>query len=427
MARISFWGGVGVIGSSKVLIEQDGWRVLLDFGLDYTPGRGLFRLGIEPRTGVGDRLRDRLRAGGAPWLPRLYRREAVGDLPLEAGGDEHTAVFITHAHLDHVGLTGFIDPRIPIYAGEETARLVDVLAAHGEPLEGVQPTLIPMPAGVPVSVGPFKVTRHPVDHDVVGASGYAVETEDGLVAFTGDIRLHGRRGQESLDFMDAVHRARALVIEGTMLSAGFVTPERTEADVDQTFSEAVRRTPGLVLVSVYPRNIERVTAFARIAREAGRELLLPPLQAGFYTAFTGSSMGTWGSGDGSVPLAAIRSDPDHYVLQVGKDMWPLLLDLPLGPGSVFLHANGEPLGPFDPLWDLLQEWLRHLRTPFWPIGTGGHATPDDLNRLVERAAPDILFPIHSAEPDRLIPPPGVVRWLPQRGRAFDLSGRRERL
>ena len=37
MADISFWGGVGVIGSSKVLIEQDSWRVLLDMGLDFSP------------------------------------------------------------------------------------------------------------------------------------------------------------------------------------------------------------------------------------------------------------------------------------------------------------------------------------------------------------------------------------------------------
>ncbi|HMH93783.1 MAG TPA: hypothetical protein VK586_22220 [Streptosporangiaceae bacterium] len=39
MARIEFWGGVGVIGSSKVLIYDGG----LDLGLDIPRGSDLFR------------------------------------------------------------------------------------------------------------------------------------------------------------------------------------------------------------------------------------------------------------------------------------------------------------------------------------------------------------------------------------------------
>jgi ribonuclease J len=427
MARISFWGGVGIIGSSKILIEQDGWRVLLDFGLDYQPGLGLFRLGVEPRPAMAHRLRDRLRTGGAPWLPHVYRREAVGDLSLPGGSDGRTAVFITHAHLDHMGLTGFLDEQIPLYASPETVRLVDALQRSGEPVEGGSPKFQAMAARTPLAFGPFRVTRFPVDHDVVGASGYAVETEDGVVAFTGDIRLHGRRSHESLAFADAVHGARALVIEGTTLTAGFRVPERTEAQVDQSFEEVLGATPGLALVALYPRNIERLVAFRDVAGKTGRELLLPEPQAQLFRTYTGESIRSWGEDGGDVRIAVIRQEPGHYVLQMTKDRWPVMLDLPMGPGSVFIHANGEPLGPFDPAWDLLQEWLRHLHTPFWAIGAGGHASPDDLNRLVERAAPEILFPLHSLEPDRLIPPPGTLRWLPQRGRVFELGGRPKEL
>ncbi|MCY0881607.1 MAG: hypothetical protein OWS74_06395, partial [Firmicutes bacterium] len=62
-------------------------------------------------------------------------------------------------------------------------------------------------------------------------------------------------------------------------------------------------------------------------------------------------------------------------------------------------------------------------TPFWAIGTIGHATPEDLGILVETVAPHIVFPIHSKEPDRLLPFPGSARWLPQKGRVYDLDER----
>ena len=407
-----------MIGSSKILIEQDGFRVLLDFGLDFSPGQGLFRSHVGPRP--GHVLRDRLRIGGAPWISHVYRPDAVEDLDIASGSDGKTALFITHCHIDHIGLTGWVDPRIPIYCSPDTARMMSALEHANIGVEGGNPTLTTMADEETVSFGPFRVTRYPVDHDVIGASGYAVETEDGVVAFTGDIRLHGRHPEKSMAFAGAVHRARALVIEGTTLSFGFRNTPISEEDVDRGFQSALQKTPGLVLMTAYPRNIERVKSFLALAAEAGRTILWPDHEASFLRSMDIPRVEALKD----TPISAIQAHPERYIIQLAVASIPLLLDLPVGPGSVFLHANGEPLGPFDPDWDVLQDWLKYTHTPFWPIGTSGHASPDDLNRLVEAVAPDILFPLHSMEPDRLIPPPGTLRWLPQRGgRRFALSGR----
>jgi ribonuclease J len=419
MATVSFWGGVGVIGSSKILVEQGGWRVLLDFGLDYTPGAGPFRAGVTPRP--GRELHDRILTGLAPRIPHVYRTDFLEGTGLAGGADGQTALFITHAHLDHMGLTGFVDPDLPLYAGPETIRLVQALAESGDRVEGGVPAFRSLPAGESVEVGPLRVTRYEVDHDVAGASGYRVDTENGALAFTGDIRLHGRHPEKSLAFAQAVQGARALVIEGTTLSMGFRNPVRTEAEVDALFDEALERTPGLVMVSLYQRNVERVEAFVAAARRHGRRFLWPPAQARALSAWFGRAMAEWGdpavSGD-------IHRHPEQFAIQLPGYEVPWMLDFDPGPGSLYVHANGEPLGAYDPLWDVLQEWLRMRRVPFWAIGTSGHASPEDLNRLVSIVHPDILFPLHSQEPDRLLPPPGVERWLPERGRYYDLGGRR---
>lgn len=418
MAEISFWGGVGIIGSSKVLIEQAGWRVLLDFGLDFNPGGGLFRQGVAMRPQY--QLLDRLKTGQIPLIPHIYRADAMHGYPLEAGSDGKTALFVTHGHIDHIGLTGWVDPAIPIYCSPDTRRLMAALAAAGDVPEGHAPTLLEAAEREPIRFGPFEVTRYSVDHDVVGASGYAVKTENGVVAFTGDIRLHGRHPEKSLDFARQVHGARALVIEGTTLSFGFQVSQRPETAVDDLFEEALNQTPGVVLTTLYPRNLERVEAFLARARKVGRTIWWPKAMARLLAAWGFSGIAEW---DAGTSIDRIQRAPSQHVVVVSPDFYPWLLELPLA-GAVFIHANGEPLGPFDPKWDVLQDWLKFLRVPFWSIGTGGHASPDDLNRLVEMVRPDILFPLHSQEPDRLIPPPGVMRWLPQRGgRRYSLAGR----
>lgn len=418
-ARVSFLGGVGVIGSSKVMVEQDGYRVLLDMGLDYQPGAGLYREGVVPRAALDRRLKDRLKTGGAPWISHFYRPEAVAGLDLEGGSDGRTALFITHGHLDHMGLTGFVDPGVPIRSSPDTARLIRLLAESGDAVEGVPREFLPIPAGEPVDVGPMRVTRYDVDHDVPGASGYSVETQDGVLAFSGDIRLHGRHPDRSLGFARAVHGARALVIEGTTLSAGFRGTARREEQVEEAYLEALRSHPGVVLFTAYVRNTERMAAFLDAGRAAGREVLWPPREAAFLSAWLGREVGAWDDG----ALARVAADPNRFALRVQPENLPSLLDLPPGSIGAFVHANGEPLGPYDPRYQVVRDWMEYLHVPFWTIGASGHASPDDLNRLVELVSPEILFPLHSAEPDRMIPPPGTMRWLPQRGRVFPLSGR----
>lgn len=415
MAQVQFWGGVGVIGSSKIVIEQDGWRVLLDFGLEFNPGAGLYREGIRPRDGYA--LADRLRAHDAPWLPSIYDPDLASGLTGLAFGNNHkTAVFITHAHLDHIGLTGYIDPAIPIWASPDTIRIMAAARRAGEQFEGHWPVIRSFEAEKPMSFGPFHITRYDVDHDIIGASGYQIMTDSGKVAFTGDIRLHGRHSEKSLRFAQQVKECKALVIEGTTLSFGFKESVRPEQQVDEDFARILGNTPGLILIAMFPRNLERIASFLKLAQRHEREFLWPLSTAAFLQA-----MGLAAIPATAERLSGIKRHPERYVLQLDPGEWPAMLDLPLGPGAVFVHANGIPLGVFDPLWPVLQDWLTYVHTPFWPIGTGGHASPDGLRQLLDIIRPDIVFPLHSKEPDRLWPPPGTSRWLPERGRIYNLS------
>ena len=415
MARLRFYGGVGVIGATKVVVEQDGWRVLLDMGADIPGREGLMRSPL--RLPEGSELRARILLGEAPRIEHLYRPDAVDGTGLAGGGDGRSALFITHCHIDHVGLMGWVDPAVPIYAAEETARMLEALEDTGQGLEGGRVSVRPLAEGAPVAVGPLVVERYRVDHDIPGASGYLVHTDDGIVAYPGDLRLHGRHPELSERFAARARGAAALLMEGTSLSGDPRFTVRSEAQVEAAFDEALGRTPGLVLIALYPRDIERLTAFTTITVRRGRQILWPPLTAAFLRA--------WGLEDvrelDADSLGEVRRDPSRYIVQLAANELGTLLDLPTGPGSMFLHANGEPLGPFQAGWDLLEQWLARLQVPFTVIGTSGHATPHDLHRVLEIAQPKVLYPVHTADPYRLLPPPGTVRVLAEYGRWYDVA------
>jgi ribonuclease J len=419
VTTIEFWGGLGVIGSSKILITHGEHRVLLDIGLDIPGGADLFRAPVRIRP--EHELADRLRVGGAPRLPGLFDPAFLpaGDPLAEPVGP--TAVFVSHPHLDHVGLAGFVRSDIPVYAHSDAVDLLVALAGGGQGLPGGDPDWRRLHGGDVVEVGELRVECVPVDHDVPGATGYLVHTPDGTLAYTGDIRFHGRNPSASAEFVRRATGCTALVTEGTLLS--FSPPEgpvRTEDDVLAAFTEALGSAGGLIMLALYPRDVRRVEEFIEAAARYGRRIIWPAPVAAFLRNLAVPDVLTWGDG---VDLAAVTANPAGFVVQPDPADLPSLLDLPLVPGDLFLHANGEPLGEFEPRWAVFTDWLASTGLVLRRIGASGHATADDLHAMVQRISPEVVFPIHTLEPTRLHPALPTRRVIPHYGEVFTLDGR----
>ncbi|HVV22956.1 MAG TPA: MBL fold metallo-hydrolase [Pseudonocardiaceae bacterium] len=457
MASIEFWGGLDVIGSSKIVVSDGGHRVLLDIGLDIPSGANLFRQPVRERP--AHLLADRLRVGGAPRIPGLFDPAALapGD-PLADPVPGATHVFVSHPHIDHVGLAGFVRPDVPVHAHTDAVDLLTALDAAGAGLPGGDPDWQRMAAGDVVDVGPMRVECVPVDHDVPGATGYLVHTGDGTLAYTGDIRFHGRHAERSWAFADRAAGCAVLVTEATTLSFPSSAVPRTEGEVLASFVDGLAAN-GLVLLSMYPRDVERAAEFTDAARAAGRTIVWPAPDAAMLRAL-GVPAVTWGTEDplagssidtedplagssidtedplagssidtedplagssiDTVTLADVHGKPEAFVVQPDPADLPALLDLPTA--DVFLHANGEPLGEFDPRWGVFTDWLAHLGIPLERIGGWGHATPEHLHEFVERVAPGVVFPVHTFEPTRLFPPGAVRRVVPRYGVTYGFDG-----
>jgi ribonuclease J len=373
------------------------------------------------------------------YAPRALDSLPVCIPPALPPTDGPLAVALSHSHLDHSHLAGFVDPAIPIYASEPAARIVELLGRTGRAIGGV-PTSLVSPADGCFSVGAMRARLLPVDHDVGGACGLLIETADGVIAYSGDLRLHGRHPERTLGFARAAREAgaRLLILEGTRLGqAPVLDPEvappayRFEADVALAVSAALETVSGrLGVILLTPENGERVEAIAAAVAGQGRTLVLEPEGLAFAEAALGRPLEapyavyraeTQDRRPSTVGTADIAAFPGRYLLQLDFTHFAGLLDI-IGPGGggVILACNGPPLGRYEPAWGSLEWWAATLGCPILEVGSSGHAAGPDLALIAGHSGVTCVMSIHSRQPELLAVPPERLL-LPEPGRTYDLN------
>lgn len=445
---ITFYGGIGTIGGTKIAVAEGGYRVIFDFGSTYAPGGDFWGGKVRARPGAA-RLRDMVALGYTPALDGIYRTGAAESLGLQPGQGDTTQVFISHLHLDHMALVDLLADDMPVWMHHDALKLFRALALTGE-----EPAV---PAGArgfdfgqPIAVGPITVTPIAVDHDIPGAAALLIETSAGTVVYTGDLRWHGANPELIDQFVAAARAARPkiLLIEGTRLGEAELYPDRAptiaEPEVSGLVLEQLSGCTGLALTALYPRNTQRVENLARAVPSVGRTLVLAPemacilsemggdlngvalhLRAKDREALAGGTAANWltdllDRGVRTVDAAALRAAPSRYLLQLFYGDLAELVDLQPPEGSLFIHSNGEPLGRFDPAWDLFVRWLEFFKIPLVSVPSTGHASQADLVSIVEGIAPQVLMPIHSRGPERMVVA-GQARELPEIGATYDIA------
>ena len=118
MVKLTFLGGVNSIGGNKILVEDKDDSVFFDFGKSFSFGSDYFEKWLAPRKING--LRDYFEFNLLPKMKGLYSREQLAFTNLKYSEPLVNAVFLSHAHFDHVDHIQFLDPKIPLYLGEGT-------------------------------------------------------------------------------------------------------------------------------------------------------------------------------------------------------------------------------------------------------------------------------------------------------------------
>ena len=259
--KITFHNGILTIGGTIIEIAYEDSHIFFDFGSEYNP-----KAPVQPTD-----LQGLLDEGLVPYLNNMY------DPSIELKGYKssednfkHTAVFLSHMHLDHSKIINYLNPEIPLYTLEGKKSLLNTLNINNDflfPFDKKKDNntrhMIGVKENEEIEVGKIKVKVMPVDHDAYGACGLLIKTPDLVISYTGDIRLHGYREKDTLQFCKESENCDVLLIEGVTVSFKDFEDEDDEIcnenELIKRINEVVNsNTNKQITFNYYISNIERI-------------------------------------------------------------------------------------------------------------------------------------------------------------------------
>lgn len=188
------------------------------------------------------------------------------------------AIFITHAHEDHIGALAHLWPalRKPIYARTFTATIGRLKFEEA----GLPKDAITTVAARPhvVEAGPFKVQFVPVSHSIPESAALIIDTPAGRIIHSGDFKrdatpIVGEGWDDGLMQQIAAERpVKALMCDSTNVFS--LHEGRSESTLKGPIAELIKTANGMVVATTFASNVARLKTLAEAGHAAGRTVCL---------------------------------------------------------------------------------------------------------------------------------------------------------
>ncbi len=355
------------------------------------------------------------------------------------------AIFITHAHEDHVGALGHLwgDLGAPVYARRFTANIARrKMVERGHP-ERVVSTIEAWPEAV--EKGPFKVGFLPISHSIPESSGLVIDTPQGRLLHTGDFKLDetplvGEAFDPQLWADVARPGVKALICDSTNVFSGH--EGRSEANLGANIDALVESAERMVVATTFASNIARVKTLAQAGMRAGRSICLmgramrrmveTALETGVLNDFPTvvSPEDAQNIPRENLMLLVTGSQGERRAasaqLAQGK-----FQGISLKEGDMFLFSSktipGNERGVIRIINQLSEKGVEVVDDSDGLYHVSGHANRPDLQRMHQITQPQMVIPMHGEHRhlrahSKLAQDSGLPALICVNGMMLDLSG-----
>lgn len=428
MVKLTFFGGANEIGGNKILLEDKGTKVYLDFGESFDFGQDFFYEYLQPRTANG--LEVYFEFDMLPKVPKLYSEDMLCRTDLKYQKPDIDGVIISHPHSDHYGHIPFLDESIPVYMGHGAFRVIESYKKLFPAFYnlGEHENLHLFKSGEKLKIGKLTVEPIHVEHSIPGAYGFIIHTSKGAIVYTGDFRMHGPRSDFTKEFMRKAAAAKpyALLCEGTRMGSES-EHNYTEKEVEEKVEGIISRSKGLVMGYFSMANVDRFMSFYHAVVKNKRIMVIDTRLAYIIHNLREKIPelpDVMNNRNIRIYFRLSKSctfcDKDYYVWE--REFMPKMItyeEISKKPKKYFIHftfyrlmelvylqpknsdfiysmsehfLEGEENEEQRMIWE---NWMDHFGIKFHKAHCSGHASRQDLIKFIKKVNPEILIPVHT--------------------------------
>ncbi len=360
--------------------------------------------------------------------------------------DRLEAIFITHAHEDHIGALAPLWPELgkKVYARRFTATIGRLkFEEAGLPVDQI---VVVDPRPATVEVGPFKVQFVPVSHSIPESSALVIDTPAGRIFHSADFKIDHTpvvgEGWDDARFTDIVAERPVKVMTCDSTNVFSTHQGRSEATLAEPLTELIRSCTGMVVATTFGSNVARLKTLAEAARAADRticvlgrsmkRMLSASEEAGVLASFPKTV----------TPEEALEVPRRNLMLLVTGSQGERraasaqlsrgkYLGLEMKEGDTFLFSSRTiPGNERDVIrvWNAFSEQgVNVLDDQNGKYHVSGHANRPDLEHVHRLILPDMLIPMHGehrhlSEHVRIATESGIAAAVAVNGTMLNLTG-----
>jgi len=462
MATLTFYGGAGEIGGNKILLEDAGAKIYLDFGESFDFGENYFlpEKHLNPRKADG--LAPYFDLKLMPETKKLYSKDMLKHTKIKYEKPDIDAIIISHHHSDHTNHLQYIDESIPVYLGHGTKAIMDAYA-HLYPTFGRygDHVIKEYQSGDRIKIKKLTLKPTHVEHSTPGAYGLNIERENGNITYTGDLRMHGQAAHMTQEFIQEAKKSSPAIMlcEGTRMTTEDEEENFTEEGVKNKVNEILQDSKGLVFAHFAMSNIDRFRSIWEACCENGRKLVVDPRYAYILNVlkekiswvpdpqeelslyYRLNSKGGWDEqpyenvwkryygpplgdewfnttrngkkrrknrmwrceGDmcaNNLTYKRIKENPTDYVLFTNFTRLVEISHIkPVKADYIYSSSEHFLEGEENKqMKTVMANWLTHYDIKLHKAHCSGHAAAPDLKKMIKKIKPDTLIPIHTLNP-----------------------------